>query len=474
MKKYILSLALFLLILTPLFAQQWSTVGYPNFAGGSTPFVFSAVSPGGELYVAYRDTLYGKATVKKYSGSNWVTVGNAGFTAGDAYCTTMAFDNNGTPYVAYMDRANNSRASVMRFNGSNWEYVGIAGFTPGGTSYTSIAIDKNNTPYVAFRDQGDTVSNSWPNGFRASVMKFDGANWVYVGSPGFSGGTGPYGALYTSLAIDKNGTLYVAYCDMSNNFNAAAMKFDGSNWVYVGSPGGFSTGGANNTSIVIDTNGTPYVGFEDNGYGSKATVKKFNGTDWAPVGTVAFSPGAAEYPSLGIDRNNKLYLAFEDYGHQKRASVMTYTGTAWHYVGAPGFSDSTAQYTTIAIDKNNGILYTAYEDVYNENSLNTQYNITAMKYVTSTGINETKHNSSLAVYPNPTPGIFQINYCTNKKCDAVLKILNAKGEMIFSEKISSAQNEFRKTIDLSNYAKEIYFIEIENGEAREVKRVVIE
>ena len=432
-------------------SAQWATIGAPNFANwGGGDYIFSAVAPNGNPYVVYRDgSNYGKATVKKFDGNNWVTVGNAGFSLDMVFCTTMAIDGNNIPYVAYSDSTR--KASVMKFDGVNWVTVGNAGFTPGSASYTSIAIDGNGTPYVAFRD--------FFHNYRASVMKFDGSNWVYVGTPGFSAGQA--GPVYTSLAIDKNGTLYVAYTEISNNFNATVMKFDGSNWVYVGSAAGFSTGGANNTSIVIDNDGTPYVGYEDNGNGSKATVKKFNGSNWVPVGVPGFSTGVAEYTSLAVDNNNKLYLAFEDYANNKRASVMTFDGSNWVTAGTAGFSDSVAQFTTIAIDKNKGILYVAYEDLYDGNTNYPKYNATVMKFqTTATGINETKNNYSLTIYPNPTAGVFQINYSAAEKGVYQLSVIDATGKTVYAESVSQFNDEYKKDIDLGKQAKGVYFVEI--------------
>src|ERR1035437_1091503 len=448
-------------------SAQWTTVGAPNFANGGGDYVFSAVAPNGEPYVVYREySHYAKAAVKKFDGSNWVTVGNAGFSLDAVFCTTMAIDGNNIPYVAYSDSTR--KASVMKFDGSSWVYVGNCGFTSGAGSYTSIAIDGNGIPYVAFRD--------FFHNYRASVMKFDGNNWVYVGSPGFSAfGSGQAGAVYTSLAIDKNGTPYVAYTELSNNLNVTVMKFDGSNWVYVGGAAEFSTGGANNPSIVIDSNGVPYVGYEDNGNGSKATVKKFDGSNWVPVGVSGFSPGVAEYTSLAIDNNNKLYLAFEDYANNKRASVMSFDGNNWSTVGTAGFSDSVAQYTTIAIDKNKGILYVAYEDLYDGTTNYPKYNATVMKFETTTaGINETKNNSSLTVYPNPSDGVFQVNYFSSEKSKLQLNIVDAKGKIVFAETISQSQGEFKKDIDLGRKAKGIYFIELLQGNSRLEQKFVLQ
>jgi hypothetical protein len=51
-------------------------------------------------------------------------------------------------------------------------------------------------------------------------MKFDGANWVTVGSAGFSAGY----VWFISLALD-NGTPYVAYQDYAAGHKATVMKF---------------------------------------------------------------------------------------------------------------------------------------------------------------------------------------------------------------------------------------------------------
>jgi len=462
-------------------AQTWVNVGSPNFTNGSADYIFSATAPNGDPYVVYRENSIAAGRVKKFNGKNWIAVG-ANFSLGDVSCTTMAFDNKGVPYVAYSDEADSNKATVMKFDGNNWIPVGSIGFTPGSATYTSIAIDGNGIPYLAFRDQGSSSYNSWPNGFRASVMKFDGTNWVYVGNPGFSGGSGPYGALYTSLTIDKNGLPYVAYSDFSNDSKATVMKFDGTNWVYVGNPG-FSSWQSNNTSIVLDSKGSPYVAYSDRANNGKATVMMFDGSNWIPVGIAGLTPDIAQYTSLAIDKNDILYLAFEDHSQDDKASITKYDGTKWVYVGSPGFSDSAALFTTIAIDNNKGILYAAYEDLYNGKTNNPKWDATVMKFDIVTGIEANEKNYSLSIYPNPVNNIVTLNIQSSEpKEEFTLLVVSASGQSVYSEIIKDISGTFTKQINLSALPKGSYFIELQptsinssgNRSISEIKKIILQ
>lgn len=62
-------------------------------------------------------------------------------------------------------------------------------------------------------------------------MKFDGTNWVYVGIPGFSPTSS---ASDTTIALDGNNMPYIAYHDISGN--VVVMKYTGASWDTVGCP----------------------------------------------------------------------------------------------------------------------------------------------------------------------------------------------------------------------------------------------
>jgi hypothetical protein len=444
---------------------QWDTVGVKGFSNSVADTPFLKINPvTQEPYIVFRDAInYSEATVMRFDGNNWVYVGSPGFSDGDVFLTTIAFDKTGIPYVAYGDCNNNYKATVMKFDGNNWTPVGTSGFTPGAASYPNIALDSNGTPYVAFRDQGDTVYYSWPNGFRASVMKFDGNNWVYVGAPGFSAGTGPYGASFTTISFDKNNVPYIAYSDDFNGNRATVQKFDGTNWVYVGAHGFANWKAEYSRSMVFDSQNRPYIVCSVSG---RVTVMRFENGNWTAFGNPSFSQGGAEYASIAIDNNDIVYVGFQDYGVTRKASVMKYDGTNWVYLGQQGFTPSSTQHSTVDVDKY-GNVYIGYAD-----SSTPHWYASVMKFTNNTAdIKEIENNCSFNIYPNPTGSIFNVYY-KGDAAELIINITNQLGQNILSKKYSS-QSELNDSFDLSSQPKGVYFIEIVVDGKREVKKIVV-
>jgi hypothetical protein len=185
--------------------------------------------------------------------------------------------------------------------------------------------------------------------------------WTTLGNTNLS-----YGPVTSTSVAVYNGTPYVVYTDWENSTTpggATVMKYDGSNWVSVGNTG-FSVGPAFDTSIAIDSTGTPYVAYVDAKKALEVTVMRYDKTagEWVLVGSRGFSPTKATDVSIAIDQTtNTPYVVFDDRGDDYAATVMEYTGsgsTGWQIIGGYGFSGTQVFSPSIVI--NNGTPYVAY------------------------------------------------------------------------------------------------------------------
>lgn len=57
---------------------------------------------------------------------------------------------NGNIYVAYIDLNAGNKLSVLKYNGTNWQYVGSPGFSEVAADNIHIEFDGDNTPYVSY------------------------------------------------------------------------------------------------------------------------------------------------------------------------------------------------------------------------------------------------------------------------------------------------------------------------------------
>ncbi len=267
----------------------------------------------------------------------WQNVGKPDFPIGPLnFC--MDIGKDGIPYLLYDDPV--SGLVLKKFDGSNWVLVGSPGFASG--EHSTMVIDSDGTPYV-------TLTYSPPTN-NVRIMKFDGVSWVNVGPPGFLTRLDEP----VPIKLDKSGTPYVAYMDKVTGLVSVA-KFNGSSWITVGNAGFSETVGWN-PMLAIDSSGTPYVVFYYD-VGNNTTVMKYDGHNWVTVGSPKFahSDGAV----IEVDEKGTPYIAYSDWNYDFKASVMKYNGSSWVYVGSPGFSDMLADDVCLRIDKN-GTPYVAY------------------------------------------------------------------------------------------------------------------
>lgn len=79
-----------------------------------------------------------------------------------------------------------------------------------------------------------------------------------------------------------------------------------------------------------------------------------------------------------------------------------------------------------------------------------------------TRITETLSENAMKILPNPVFGSFSLTINSNLQGNSKLRILNVIGETIYNETIETL-GVLQKDINVSYFAKGVYFIEIVNG-----------
>ena len=83
-------------------------------------------------------------------------------------------------------------------------------------------------------------------------------------------------------------------------------------------------------------------------------------------------------------------------------------------------------------------------------------------------------SDNLTVYPNPTRGVFSLTYTTDKDEGISVEVIDAFGKRIFNDNRPEFSGEYNKQIDLSNYPKGIYIVQIYTGTSYVSKRLVVQ
>jgi hypothetical protein len=91
----------------------------------------------------------------------------------------------------------------------------------------------------------------------------------------------------------------------------------------------------------------------------------------------------------------------------------------------------------------------------------------------ASGINEIKSLESLDVYPNPNNGKFTVSFNLTEKDNYNLELTNLVGQVVYSEKLSSFEGTYSKTIEIGNYSKGLYTIKLSNSQNQQFRKIVV-
>ncbi|MFL2567259.1 MAG: T9SS type A sorting domain-containing protein, partial [Flavobacteriales bacterium] len=80
---------------------------------------------------------------------------------------------------------------------------------------------------------------------------------------------------------------------------------------------------------------------------------------------------------------------------------------------------------------------------------------------------------NLDIYPNPSRDVFNINFRSDKIQDLSIRIINVLGNNVYKENKQQFIGEYTKQINLDNFGKGVYFLEIETEEGIVNKKLIL-
>lgn len=80
--------------------------------------------------------------------------------------------------------------------------------------------------------------------------------------------------------------------------------------------------------------------------------------------------------------------------------------------------------------------------------------------------------TNFKAYPNPTEGIFNIEFEAESKKTTLVKIYDKEGKEVYSEKIKKMTGMYSKEIDLSKENNGLYFVRIIQGNKSTTKKII--
>lgn len=384
-----------------------------------------------------------------------------------------------------------------------------------GTSWDSLAtgISNNNVPIAACRFQGELFSEGIVVDGRNSVLRLSEIGWVEVGVT-WNGPThrlrtignkmyalGTFDSIAGVEAANIASWDGVAWEAVGNDLNATSIfpialndiaeyqgelyvvgKFDDGQglanvaklvngvWQAVGN--GIETWDGWGAELLVFKDQLYIAGFFQDWEGNVASnVMAWNGTEWvSPLGGVKHSNGQGFVRSLSSDENY-LYVGgtFDIAGGIEATGLARWDGENWCAINAQilgsvqalvHFQDKLIVAGSFFAVNDSSITHIAQADYYVDSC-------------GSVGITEVGMDLiDIRPFPNPTTSSTTLTWQGQNQGNYQLQLYDVHGRLLFNETVPSAQGS--KQLDMSSYAKGIYFGRLAVGEETRSFKVVRE
>ena len=425
------------------------------------------------VYVTYNLKSNNLIKVMKYANDEWSEVSNIGKIGS---VPKIVVDAQNSVYVAFNDAGESNRYYLNRYKNGNWETMGSY-ITSGGGSWARLALDSKGVPYVSWVD--------FYAGNKMYVSKLVGELWLTIGNAPVSE-ENFIAKNCQDVAIDANGNIYLAYV-VKGTEQLAVYRHNGADWEMLGD--NVADGTVKGIDVAVDSENNFYVAYADGSFGDKVSVMKYNGTEWSYVGQRAFTESSTDTYMAMTLHNESPCVVYTDIAMGSKASAKYYQladqFSPVSNLEARVVSDNdieltwnapiNAEPTKYNIYRNDALIGNTAKTSYVDEDLESgvyNYAVTAVyedgesEKATATAtltVSVAENNEVVfTMYPNPAKDFVTIESAK----DAVVKIYSVNGQMLSQQNISEGIN----TIDLSNLNAGMYFISVDETMVKIVKK----
>jgi PKD repeat protein len=137
----------------------------------------------------------------------------------------------------------------------------------------------------------------------------------------------------------------------------------------------------------------------------------------------------------------------------------------WNFGDQTAYSNDNNPVHTYTADGTYTVILTAYNSCGSDAD-------TLLVSVFGTGVRSLTHGEQLSMYPNPAHDRVVIDFTDNTTKTLRVNLVSITGEIVFTETMNNFNSKYKRSVDLSNLASGVYFVNIHTDNDTITRKVV--
>jgi hypothetical protein len=453
MKKLVLILILVVCgIVSSAQPSGWTELGSGSNALNANGGIYSlCTDTAGNVYATGDFTnTSGKFYIARWDGVIWNAMNNNNNALNENYSITDICTDGVNIYAVSSVCGRDDH--VAEFSSYNWDTLpSLLSVNMKNLMIYSICTDRSGNLYAA----GALCDSS----NKSCIVKWDTGASAWLEMPVSLQNYTLNGDVY-SVCADGSGNVYASgsACD-TGGYNV--IKFDGVNWSWLGSGSNALNANGYISSLCTDAHGHVYAAGDFTNENGNEYVAVWDGTRWSELGGSNSLKANYYIRSICTDGFGVVYAAGYFTNPSGDPYVACWDGVSWSELGSGSNAlKANSGIYSVCADRNENI----YAAGWFTDPSGSRY---VAKYHVVTGVNTLMNVNDFSIWPNPAKDIVVISVKNGLTIEDVV-IYDQAGQKVFTGKPA------KNTLDVSNLPQGAYIVEVNTGNGKSRKKLVID